>query len=118
MTIKQDGGTLSISSDVFTAISGYAATNCFGVKGMASRNMQDGLVQLLRRESLAKGVRVTFPSNGTTVDIDLHIIVEHGINIPVLCKSIMSEVRYHVERMTGVHVGAVNLFIDSIMAGV
>lgn len=117
MKRQLEHGALFISGDVFTAISGYAATNCFGVKGMASRNVSDGIVQLLRLESLAKGVKVNFPPTEDTVDIDLHIVVEHGLNIPVMCRSIMSEVRYHVEKTTGVHVGSVNIFIDSIMAG-
>lgn len=117
MKIPMDKGTLHISADVFTAVSGYAATNCFGVKGMASRNMQDGIVQLLRRENLAKGVKVSCPTDGNAVDIDLHIVVEHGINIPEVCRSIMSEVRYNVEKSTGVSVNSVNICIDSIVIG-
>ncbi len=117
MKMQLNDGVLSVSSNVFTSIAGYAATNCFGVKGMASRNVQDGIVQLLRRENLAKGVKISCPESKDCVDIELHIVMEHGVNIPVLCKSIMSEVRYHVEKQTGVHVGAVNVFIDSIMSG-
>ena len=116
MKSRLDNGVLRISNEVFTTISGCAAQNCFGVKGMVSRNMQDGLVQLLRRDSYSKGVKISVPEGGKMVDIDLHIAIEHGVNIPALCKSIMSEVRYHVERMTGMQVGAVNIFIDSIMA--
>ncbi|MCL1806609.1 MAG: Asp23/Gls24 family envelope stress response protein [Oscillospiraceae bacterium] len=115
MKMQSEKGALHISTDVFTAISGYAANNCFGVKGMASRSIQDGLVHLLRREHFAKGVKVTYPSGGNTVDIDLHIVVEHGINIPETCRSIMQEVRYNVERITGASVNSVNICIDSIV---
>ena len=116
MKIQTPRGIVAISNDVFTAISGYTATNCFGVKGMASRNMQDGIVQLLRRESLAKGVKISPQPEKNEIDIELHIVVEHGVNIPALCQSIMSEVRYHVEKLTGINVGSVNVCIDSIMA--
>jgi uncharacterized alkaline shock family protein YloU len=115
MKLQLEKGFLHISTDVFTSISGYAATNCFGVKGMASRSMQDGIVQLLRRENLAKGVKVSSPAEGNTVDITLHIVVEHGINIPEICRSIMQEVRYNVEKITGVKVHSVNICIDSIV---
>ncbi|MDR0325217.1 MAG: Asp23/Gls24 family envelope stress response protein [Oscillospiraceae bacterium] len=115
MKIPLEKGVLHISTDVFTAISGYAATHCFGVKGMASRSVQDGIVQLLRRENLAKGVKVSYPSDGNTIDITLHIVVEHGINIPETCRSIMQEVRYHVEKVTGAAVNSVNICIDSIV---
>ena len=115
MKVQLEKGALHISTEVFTAIGGFSATNCFGVKGMASRRVQDGFVQLLRRENLAKGVKVSFPPEENTVDITLHIIVEHGINIPETCRSIMGEVRYNVEKITGATVSAVNICIDSIV---
>jgi len=114
--VKQlEKGALHISPEVFKAISGYAATHCFGVKGMAARNMQDGLVHLLRRENLSKGVKIHCVDNA--VDIELHIVVEHGINIPEVCRSIMNEVKYNVERITGATVCSVNIYIDSIVVG-
>jgi len=114
MRINGEKGYVDISNDVFTAISGCAATNCFGVKGMAIRSVTDGLVHLLRIEAMSKGVKVSFDEDGQVL-IDLHIIVEHGVNIIALSRSIMSEVSYHVSRLTGTTVKAVNVFIDSIM---
>ena len=67
-------GEIAVSNNVYTYIAGSAATNCFGVKGMAIRSMKDGLVHLLRRESLAKGVLVRTNEDGT-ISVDLHIIV-------------------------------------------
>ena len=57
---KSDHGEISVSSAVFSNITGMAATNCFGVKGMAYRSMTDGLVHLLRREAMSKGVNVIY----------------------------------------------------------
>ena len=57
---KSDQGEISVSSAVFSNITGIAATNCFGVKGMAYRSMTDGLVHLLRREAMSKGVNITY----------------------------------------------------------
>jgi uncharacterized alkaline shock family protein YloU len=115
--MRLEKGFLHIATDVFTAVGGYVATNCFGVKGMASRSVQDGIVRLLKREYLAKGVKVTCPPEGNTVDIDLHIVVEHGINIPEICRSIMNAVRYNIEKTTGVPVSSVNICIDSVVIG-
>ena len=78
--VRTDQGEITISSAVFTTITGAAATNCFGVKGMAYRSMTDGLVHLLRREAMSKGVKVTYNEDGT-VSIELHIVVENGVNI-------------------------------------
>ena len=54
--LQTNKGEISISDAVFTNITGNAATNCFGVKGMAFRSMTDGLVHLLRKEAMSKGV--------------------------------------------------------------
>mgnify|MGYP000741970020 FL=1 len=84
---------------MFTNITGAAATNCYGVKGMAMRSKTDGLVHLLRRESMGKGVKVTY-NEDSSVSIELHIMVDNGVNLMAVSRSIMSEVRYIVSRTT------------------
>ena len=112
--IQNDKGTISITNEVFTNIAGDAATNCFGVKGMASRSGENGFVQLLRRESMSKGVAVSYDEDGG-ISIELHIVVDHGVNIAALTNSIMSEVSYKVHAATGVKVSSVNIFVDSML---
>ena len=116
MKLQTEKGAITIGSDVFTNITGAAATNCFGVKGMAVRSKTDGLVHLLRRESMAKGVKVRF-NEDDTVSIELHIIVDNGVNLTAVSRSIMSEVRYMVERITGTKVKSVDVCVDSIVIG-
>ena len=111
--VQTGRGEVTISNAVFTAITGAAATNCFGVKGMAYRSMTDGLVRLLSREAMSKGVKVTY-NDDNTVSIELHIVVENGVNIATVCRSIMSEVKYVVTKNTGVEVRDVNVCVDSI----
>ena len=111
--VPTEQGEITISDAVFTTITGAAATNCFGVKGMAYRSMTDGLVHLLRREAMSKGVRI-IPHEEGDISIELHIVVEHGVNIAAVCRSIMSEVKYVVSLNTGVTVKAVNVCVDSV----
>ena len=113
MRCQNDKGEIQISSEVFTTITGAVATSCFGVKGMAARSKKDGLVHLLRSESMAKGVRVIFEEDDT-VSIELHIIVDAGVNLTAVSSSIMSEVRYAVGNMTGAQVRAVDVYVDSM----
>ena len=113
MKLQTERGEITVSSEVFTNITGAAATNCYGVKGMAVRSKTDGLVHLLKRESMAKGVKVYYNEDGT-VSIELHIIVENGVNLPAVCRSIMNEVRYVVTRNTGVTVKDVDVCVDSM----
>lgn len=116
MKLQTEKGEIRISSDVFTTITGAAATNCYGVKGMAVRSKTDGLVHLLRRESMAKGVKVRY-NDDSTVSIELHIIVDNGVNLAAISRSIMERVKYDVSRTTGAEVRNVDVYIDSMVIG-
>ena len=107
-------GEIKLGSNVYTNIAGNAATKCFGVKGMAIRSVSDGLVHLLRRESMAKGVLVRV-NEDESISIELHIVIDQGVNIPALGASIISEVRYIVSKQTETEVRDVDVVIDSIV---
>ena len=111
-----ENGSVNVSTGVYTDIAGTAASNCFGVKGMAARSVTDGVYHLLRKESMGKGVRVEFHED-ETISIDLHIMVDHGVNLTAVANSIISEVRYVVTKCTGTQVRAVNVYIDSMSIG-
>ena len=112
---NNEGGNVNVSTSVYTDIAGTAASNCFGVKGMAARSVTDGVYHLLRKESMSKGVRVEFHAEGD-ISIELHIIVDGSVNLQAVAASIISEVRYVVTKTTGTQVRAVNVCIDSIVA--
>ena len=109
-------GSVNVSTNVYTDIVGTAATNCFGVKGMAARSLTDGVYHLLRKESVGKGVHVDFHEDGS-ISVDLHIIVDNNINLNALGASIIEQVSYHVTACTGTVVRDVNVFVDSMMIG-
>ncbi len=111
-----ENGTVNVSASVYGDIAGTAASSCFGVKGMAAQSVKDGLFHLLRKESMSKGVKVEFHDDDT-ISIDLHIMVDNGVNLPAVGASIISEVRYVVTNTTGTEVRAVNVYIDSMMIG-
>ncbi len=116
ITIQNENGTIYIAHDVFTYLAGDTATKCFGVKGMTVFSLTDGLVHLLRRESMGKGVRVIDNEDGT-ISVELHIGVDAGVNIPAICESIKSQVRYQLESVTGVGVKYVDIYVDSMILG-
>ena len=111
-----ENGSVNVSTSVYVDIAGTAASNCFGVKGMAARSVKDGVYHLLRKESARKGVNVEFHDD-ESITINLHIIVEHGINLTAIGNSIISEVRYVVSKTTGTAIRDVNVYIDSVVAG-
>ena len=113
---NNENGAVNVSTSVYTDIAGTAASNCFGVKGMAARSVKDGVYHLLRKESMSKGVNVRL-NEDDTVSIDLHIMVDNGVNLSAVGASIISEVRYVVTKCTGTQVRDVNVYIDSMMIG-
>ena len=116
LKFHSEQGEISVSSAVFSNITGMAATNCFGVKGMVGKAKETGLYQLLRRESMSRGVSVAF-NDDNTVSITLHIAVDQGVNLAVIGSSIIKEVSYKVSQATGVTVKSVDVFIDSMLIG-
>ena len=113
VNITNEKGTISITSEVLTYLAGVAATSCFGVKGMISRS-KEGVMQLLRRESMSKGVTVHFHDDGS-ISLELHIGVDQGVNMSAVAQSIMNEVSYKLSKSAGVPVRRVDVFIDTII---
>ena len=113
---ENEQGSLNVSTSVYLDIAGTVASNCFGVKGMAARSMKDGFYHLLRKESLSKGVRVEFHED-ETITIDLHIIVDNGVNLRTVAESIIERVSYEVTQYTGTKVRMVNVYVDSMQIG-
>ena len=116
MKMQNEKGRIRMTNEVFTNITGAVATSCYGVKGMAFRSKTDGLVHLLRKESMSKGVKITHNEDGS-ISIELHIIVDSGVNLMAISRSIQSEVKYHVNRLTNVEVRSVDVCIDSMVIG-
>ncbi len=110
--IKNDKGTISISNAVIAKLAGYTATQCYGVVGMCSRSSKDGIASLLKKENMDKGVRVKTENN--VISITLYIIVEYGLNIGTIGETIRSNVKYHVEKMTGMEVESVQVNVESV----
>ena len=106
-------GTVYITEDVMLRIVGYAALECYGIVAMSSKRAADGLVELLGRENLSKGVQIRQAEDGR-LDVDLYIIVEYGISIVAACREMINTVRYKLESMTGASVRKVNISVEGI----
>jgi len=110
--IKDDIGTIYITEDVMLKVVGYAALECYGIVAMSSKRAKDGLVEWLGRENLSKGVQLRLADD--MLDVDLFIIVEYGISVAEVCKTIVETVKYKLESMTGVTVRRVNISVEGI----
>lgn len=104
-------GNISIEIDVIAKIAGIIATSCYGVVGMAHRSKSDEFAALLKKETLTKGIRVSSTAD-KKLKLDIHVIVEYGVNINTVSNSIIQNVTYQLSHMTGLSVESVNVFVE------
>ena len=105
-------GKIVVDEDVLGKYAGSAAVECFGVVGMASVNMKDGFVKLLKKDNLRHGVNVTI-SDGKLV-IELHIIVAYEVSILAVAENLVDNVKYKVEEYTGMEVGRIVVCVEGV----
>ena len=110
--LENEYGVITIDNEVIARIAGYAALDCYGIVGMAAKNVKDGLVQLLKLESLTKGIKMTINEN--KINLEFHIIVEYGTNISVIANNIISTVKYKVEEFTGMEIKKMNIYVEGV----
>lgn len=113
LQVENKKGAIVIPNEVLAKIAGIAATHCYGVVGMAGRKGAGGVADLLFGDAAAKGVKIS-ATKDNHVSIELHVILSYGININTTCNSIIKDVKYNVEAMTGFSVGQVNVCVDGI----
>lgn len=106
-------GIITISPEVIAKYAGSVAVECFGIVGMAAVNMKDGLVRLLKRESLTHGIHVDISDDNILV-LDFHVIVAYGVNILSVSDNLMNNVKYKVEEFTGMTVDKINIFVEGV----
>lgn len=105
-------GEIVIVDEVLATLAGISAIECYGIVGMASKRATDGIVELLGRENLSRGVKVH--TQNDQIIIDLYIIVEYGISIATVAKNIIETVKYNVENFTGMNVNQVNVRVEGV----
>ncbi|MBP3702055.1 MAG: Asp23/Gls24 family envelope stress response protein [Lachnospiraceae bacterium] len=110
--INNQLGTILIDTDVIAKYAGSVAIECFGIVGMAAVNMKDGLVKLLKKESLTHGINVTVNENKIT--LDFHVIMVYGVSIRAVSDNLIENVKYKVEKFTGVEVEKINIFVEGV----
>lgn len=107
-----DLGVISIDDNVIATLAGVSAMESYGIVGMASKNATDGLFELLKWDHLSKGIKVYSKDNNLT--IDLHVILEYGVKISVVAENIIDRVKFNVEKLTGMKVDKINIYVQGI----
>ena len=105
-------GEIQINPEVIAKYAGITAVECFGIVGMAAVSMKDGLVKLLKKESLTHGINVDIEENH--IISDFHVIVAYGVSISAVADNLIENVKYKVEEFTGMEVDKINIFVEGV----
>ena len=112
-SMSTDLGIITINPEVIAKYAGTVATECFGIVGMAAVNMKDGLVRLLKKDSLTHGIQVSV-SDDNRIKLDFHVIVAYGVSISAVTDNLISNVKYKVEEFSGMPVDKINIYIEGV----
>ena len=105
-------GSILIDTDVIATYAGSVAVECFGIVGMATVSVKDGLVKLLKKDSLKHGIQVELKDN--KISLDFHVIVAYGVSISAVADNLISNVGYKVEEFTGMEMDKINIFVEGV----
>jgi len=105
-------GAVNIANDVLADLAGYAALESYGVVGMASPTLREGVAQLLPRQKLRKGVKIVSSEDGVTVD--LYVVIEHGTQLAEVSHNLSNRVRYVLTDIADVSVCSIEVHVMGV----
>lgn len=112
-SIDTQMGNIIIDNEVIAQYAGSVAVECFGIVGMASVNMKDGIVKLLKKDSITHGIAVSVGEDDR-LTLDFHVIVSYGVSILTVAENLIDSVRYKVEEFTGLEIEKINIFVEGV----
>lgn len=106
-------GNINISIDAIASLAGGVVSECYGVVGMASQKfVKDGIAELLGKENYAKGVVVNQKDNA--LELDLYIIVSHGVKISEVVHEVQERVKYTLEKSLELDFEKINVYVQDV----
>jgi uncharacterized alkaline shock family protein YloU len=112
MTEERKTGRIEISPQAIATVAGEAVLRCYGVVGMASKNLIDGIADLLAPDRWGRGVDVRVREG--KVSVDLYVVVQYGTRISEVAHGVMHGVQYALEQALGVPVAEVNVHVQGL----
>jgi len=110
--ILNNYGEIHVSENVIATLAGISAMECYGLVGMASRRLKDGINELIRKEDLSRGVEVQIDEDKLVIEI--YVIVSYGTKISEVAHNVMEKVKYTLEQYTGLEVTEVNINVQGV----
>ncbi len=105
-------GKIDVSPRAIASIAARAVLTSYGVVGMASATVRDGIADILNLENVHRGVGVQVVDG--KVVIDLYVVIEYGTRISVVAHNVMESVKFSVEQALSMPVAEVNVHVQGV----
>jgi uncharacterized alkaline shock family protein YloU len=112
MTEENKLGRIEISPHAIATIAGDAVLKCYGVVGLASKNLMGGLADLLQPDRWGRGVDVHVRDG--QVIVDLYVVIQYGTRISEVAHGVMNGVKYALEQALGIPIAEVNVHVQGL----
>lgn len=109
---KSKLGKVEVTPTAIASLASQAVLECYGVVGMATKDLASGIVEILQPASHRRGVDVQI--NNSDIVIDLYVVMEYGTRIATVSHNIQSAVKYTLEKALGMPVSAVNIHVQDL----
>jgi uncharacterized alkaline shock family protein YloU len=109
------GGALVVTDKAIADLVGLTVLECYGIVGMASPNLRQGVASLLSKDRIRQGIKVT--QGGEEVHIKLYVIIEYGLNVAEVAGNVRSQVAYNVEKMLGRPATTLRIYVQGVRVG-
>jgi len=104
-------GRIEVAPDAIASIASHAVRQCYGVVGMANKNLADGITRLVSKEG-HQGIDIHISDK--EIVIDVYVVVEYGMRISAVANSVKNTVSFHVKQALGIPVSAVNVYVQEL----
>ncbi len=105
-------GSITITEEAIAQVAGNTALECYGVLDLVSKKLSDSVMDLMKKKSYSRGVRVL--TNGDRIYIELYIVIKYGVSIGAVGESLKKAIKYNVEKFTGMVVDTVNINVVGV----
>jgi uncharacterized alkaline shock family protein YloU len=106
---------LVVTDRAIADLAGLTVLECYGVVGMASPNLRQGVASLLSRDHIRQGVKVQ--QTGDELHIKLYVIVEYGLNVAEVAGNVRSQVGYNIQKMLGRSATTLRIYVQGVRVG-
>ncbi len=113
--VSSVGGALTVTDKAIADLVGLTVLECYGVVGMASPNLRQGVASLLSRERVRQGIKVD--QEGGDIHIKLYVIVEYGLNVAEVAGNVRSQVSYTIQKMMGRPATTLRIYVQGVRVG-